>query len=96
VQIVHGDECAARRRPGSRGIAESFPGSWPTARDANFLFVRVPTEASRVLRGLLGYGVLVKDVSRTGPLDRCLRITVGTSLENERCARALRRLLEDR
>ena len=58
--------------------------------DTNFLLVRTPVDANVVFADLLGRGVLVKNVSEPGTLDRCLRITVGTSLENERCARALR------
>jgi histidinol-phosphate aminotransferase len=57
--------------------------------DANFLLVRVPNGAADAFDCLLRHGVLVKDVSRPGPLERCLRITVGTSLDNERCVRAL-------
>jgi len=60
------------------------------ASDANFLLVRTPFDANTVFADLLGRGVLVKNVSAPGTLDRCLRITVGTSVENERCARALR------
>jgi histidinol-phosphate/aromatic aminotransferase/cobyric acid decarboxylase-like protein len=52
--------------------------------------VRVPGDATRAARELLRNGVLVKDVSKPGPLERCLRITVGTAAENERCTDALR------
>jgi histidinol-phosphate aminotransferase len=58
--------------------------------DANFLLVRVPADASEAARQLLQSRVLVKDVSGPGLLERCLRITVGTASENERCVRALR------
>lgn len=58
--------------------------------DANFLLVRVPGDASATFRRLLDHGILVKDVSRPGLLDRCLRITVGTASENLRCAQVLR------
>jgi histidinol-phosphate aminotransferase len=56
---------------------------------ANFILVRAPISAERVFERLLASGILVKNVSRAGLLDRCLRITVGTSTENERCAQAL-------
>jgi histidinol-phosphate aminotransferase len=58
--------------------------------DTNFLLVRTPADAGAVFSALLAHGVLVKNVSAPGLLERCLRITVGTALENERCARALR------
>jgi len=62
--------------------------------DANFVLVRVPTDAGRIFRRLLGEGVLVKDVSQPGLLERCLRISVGTFAENARCVQALRTALE--
>jgi histidinol-phosphate aminotransferase len=67
------------------------PGLQVYPSDANFLLVRVPVDASLVFRELLRHGVLVKDVSGPGLLERCLRITVGTASENERCVRALRK-----
>jgi histidinol-phosphate aminotransferase len=66
-----------------------IPGLVVYPSEANFILVRVPGEAGEVFRRLLEKGVLVKNVSRPGLLERCLRITVGTSQENERCARAL-------
>jgi histidinol-phosphate aminotransferase len=70
------------------------PGVVVYPSDANFLLARVPADASEAARRLVRRGVLVKDVSRPGLLDRCLRITVGTSQENERCVSALRDCLE--
>jgi histidinol-phosphate aminotransferase len=66
-----------------------IPGLVVYPSDANFLLVRVPSDASEIARKLLRGGVLVKDVSRVGLLERCLRITVGTPSENERCVNAL-------
>ena len=60
----------------------------PTA--TNFLLVRTPCDAGAVFRAMLAQGVLVRNVSAPGTLENCLRITVGTALENERCVRALR------
>jgi histidinol-phosphate aminotransferase len=61
--------------------------------DTNFLLVRTPLPAGAVFAGLLARGVLVKNVSAPGPLERCVRITVGTTIENGRCVRALRDLV---
>jgi histidinol-phosphate aminotransferase len=83
-------------RQAFEGALREVPGLVVYPSAANFLLVRVPTDATSVFRGLLRHGVLVKDVSRPGLLERCLRITVGTSSENERCARALRELLQTR
>jgi histidinol-phosphate aminotransferase len=62
--------------------------------EANFLLVRVPVHPEPLFRWLLERGVLVKDVSRPGLLDRCIRISVGTATENARCVSALRAALE--
>ena len=43
---------------------------------------------------LVDHGVLVRDFSRWPRLDDCLRITVGTPDENDRCIAALRASLE--
>jgi histidinol-phosphate aminotransferase len=40
-------------------------------------------------------GVLVRDFSRWPRLTNCLRITVGTPEENDRCITALRESLEE-
>jgi histidinol-phosphate aminotransferase len=77
-------------RRGLEAALRTIPGLVVYRSDANFLLVRLPSDASEVARRLLQCGVLVKDVSRHGLLERCLRITVGTTSENERCVDALR------
>jgi histidinol-phosphate aminotransferase len=67
-----------------------IPGLVVYPSDANFLLVRVPRDAGETFQRLLEARVLVKNVSRPGLLERCLRISVGTASENERCVRALR------
>jgi histidinol-phosphate aminotransferase len=69
---------------------QSIAGLVVYPSDTNFLLVRTPVDASVVFAELLARGVLVKNVSGPGVLANCLRITVGTALENERCVRALR------
>lgn len=79
---------------GWRRVLESqlaaVPGVTVFPSAASFLLVRVPIDAHAVFAGMLQRGVLVKDVSRPGVLHDCLRITVGTGHENERCVTALR------
>jgi histidinol-phosphate aminotransferase len=79
------EQLAARLR-GIAGV-EVYPS------EGNFLLVRTPLGGGAAFAGLLARGVLVKNVAAPGPLERCIRITVGTALENERCARALRDLV---
>lgn len=73
----------------------SVPGVVVYPSDANFLLVQVPAEATAVFQGLLNRGILVKNVAAPGPLERCLRITVGTETENFHCVRALRATLDE-
>ncbi len=42
---------------------------------------------------LLERGVLVRNLSRPGPLENCLRVTAGTPEENQRCVDAMRAAL---
>lgn len=60
---------------------------------ANFVLVRLTCDADLAFQGLLERGVLVRNVASPGLLDRCLRISVGTENENERCVSALRAVL---
>ena len=57
---------------------------------ANFLFVDVRRSASDVYQALLERSVIVRALP---PVPSCLRITVGTRSENERCLSALEAVL---
>lgn len=61
--------------------------------NANFVLVRTSLDAKTVFERLLEHGVLVRNLSRPGPLTNCLRITAGTEAENERCIAAMRSVL---
>jgi histidinol-phosphate aminotransferase len=80
---------AERRRELDRGL-RAIPGLTVFPSDANFVLLRTPGDARPVFDRLLERGVLVRYLSRPGPLERCLRITAGTTEENETCLRALR------
>ena len=82
---------AERRRELEAGLRE-LPRVTVFPTDANFVLVRVP-DAKAVFTGLLARGVIVRNLSRPGPLQDCLRITAGTTEENEACLRALRAVL---
>jgi histidinol-phosphate aminotransferase len=102
--------CAALRRPGHlderiRRVTERrreleeglrrIEGLTVYPSDANFVLIRTPGDAKQVFDRLLERGVLVRYLSRPGPLERCLRITAGTPEENESCLRALRAISRD-
>ncbi|MGE3468239.1 MAG: histidinol-phosphate transaminase, partial [Pyrinomonadaceae bacterium] len=58
--------------------------------NANFLLAKV-TDAAAIYRFLLEEGIVVRDRSQVELCEGCLRITVGTSEENDRLLEALRR-----
>lgn len=67
--------------------------SWPSG--ANFVLFRPETKSGKsVWQGLLDRGVLVRDCSSWAGLDNCLRVTVGTDVENESFITALKDALK--
>jgi histidinol-phosphate aminotransferase len=82
-----------RRRELEEGLRR-ISGLTVFPSDANFVLVRTPGDAHAAYRRLLDRRVLVRDLSRPGPLERCLRITAGNPEENEACLAALRAAVE--
>lgn len=81
-------QCIELRRELDAGLRR-IAGLTVYPSEANFILVRTARRASDVARHLLCRGVLIKDVSKPGLLADCLRISVGTAEENERCLQAL-------
>lgn len=73
-----------------------LPGLTVHPSGANFVLVTPTGDGHAVWRRMVERGVLVRDFSRWPRLANCLRITVGTPEENDRCIAALRESLEDR
>ena len=66
-----------------------LPGVQVFPSDANMILVRVP-DAQKTFEGLKARKVLIKNVSKMHPLlARCLRLTVGTVVENQQLLTAL-------
>ena len=84
---------AAARRALEAGLRE-LPGLTVYPSDSNFVLVRTPGDAKRIWERLLERRILVRNLSRPGPLENCLRITAGTPQENEKCLEALRAALQ--
>jgi histidinol-phosphate aminotransferase len=62
--------------------------SWPS--DANFILFRpLERSAGSVWQGLVDRSVLIRDVSGRPELEGCLRVTIGTTEENDRFLAAL-------
>jgi histidinol-phosphate aminotransferase len=71
-----------------------LPGLTVHPSGANFVLVRADGDGHALWERLVEHGVLVRDFSRWPRLTDCLRITVGTADENDRCLAALRHALE--
>jgi histidinol-phosphate aminotransferase len=93
------DWCAARAADVVRdraGLAQAIgalPSTHVFASEANLLLVRFgPGRATQIWQGLADRGIVVRNFDRPGPLEGCLRITVGTPQENQWLIDALREL----
>jgi histidinol-phosphate aminotransferase len=64
--------------------------AYPT--ETNFILFRTDKDATRVYTKLKQAGILIKNLNRPGPLKNCLRVTVGTPIENNEFAAALRKM----
>jgi histidinol-phosphate aminotransferase len=99
VALAHPERLEARirkvaeSRRALEGELREVSGLEVFPSDANFVLVRTPFDASLIFERLLARGVLVRNLSRKGPLERCLRITAGTNEENAACLKALRAAL---
>ena len=61
---------------------------------ANFILFRLRQgNASEVFTSLCKDGVLIKNLDKPGPLQGCLRVTVGTTAENQAFIQALEHAL---
>ena len=89
------DICHERQRLSQRLAA--FPGVTVYPSQANMMLLRFPGDddaATRVFAALKSKNILVKNVSKMHPvLHHCLRITVGTSSENDQFLLALKEVL---
>jgi histidinol-phosphate aminotransferase len=76
---------------------KSLPGVTVYPSQANMMLLRLPGDdeaATRVFNALKAKKILVKNVSKMHPvLHHCLRITVGTSTENDQLLAALKEVL---
>ena len=55
----------------------------PFPSKANFILFRVEPDAEAIFSKLLENGILIRDLNRPGPLQSCLRVTVGRPEEND-------------
>ena len=72
-----------------------LPGLTVYPSGANFILVRAEGDGHELWQQLVDRGVLVRDFSRWPRTDDCLRITIGTADENDRCVAALREIINE-
>ncbi len=61
----------------------------------NFILIDVRRDGQNVYRGMLKFGVIVRDMKQYG-LDNFIRVTIGTSFENKKFISILKRVLTER
>ena len=91
---AHVQRSAELARDGISRFREAAPGLGVVAYPSlgNFLLIDVKRPAGEVYDGLLREGVIVRPMAVWG-LSTHLRISIGTEEQNERCLRALRKVL---
>ncbi len=70
-----------------------LPGVTAYPSETNFILIRTTADASNIHRRLKQQGILVKNLSKPGPLKNCMRVTVGTPEENREFLKNLTRIL---
>lgn len=85
------NEILFQRASLAKGLAslKSVTKIYPS--DANFILARM-NNAKQVYQNLLTTGIVVRDRSNVLLCDNCLRISVGTPLENQKLLEALKRI----
>ena len=61
--------------------------------ETNFIMIRTAKDATAVHGKLKKSGILIKNLSKPGPLKNCLRVTIGTPEENKAFLRTLRTVI---
>jgi histidinol-phosphate aminotransferase len=61
--------------------------------ETNFIMIRTTADASAIHEKLKQRGILIKNLSKPGPLKNCLRVTIGTPEENREFLKALNAIL---
>lgn len=69
------------------------PGVTPFPSETNFILMWIEKDATKVFTTLKKRGILVKNLDKPGPLKGCLRVTVGTPVENKGFLTELRKAI---
>ncbi|MDE0184005.1 MAG: histidinol-phosphate transaminase [Candidatus Poribacteria bacterium] len=68
---------------------QALDGVYPFPTDANFILFRTESHADKWFQHILDCGILVRNLSRPGPLLNCLRVTIGTPAANSKFLEAM-------
>lgn len=68
---------------------KGIEGITPYHSDANFILFSCTSDKNKIYSDLLGRGIMIKKFSSPGPLEHCLRVTVGLEEENREFLRVL-------
>lgn len=71
-----------------------MPGVVAYPSETNFILMRASAGATAIHKKLKRSGILVKNLDRPGPLKNCLRVTIGTPVENKEFLNALKKILD--
>ena len=77
----------------ARGVDE-LDNITPFPSDANFILLRVEPDDEDLFSRLMENGILIRNLNKPGPLESCLRVTVGRPEENDAFLDTLRGLHE--
>lgn len=61
--------------------------------ETNFIMIRTASDAAMMFTKLKQAGILIKNLSKPGPLQNCLRVTIGTPAENREFLKTLQTIL---
>jgi len=71
---------------------KAIPGVKTYPSRANFMLLDTARPGSEVVRELVQYGILVRDMSSLPLLENCVRVSVGTEQENKKCIEAMKKI----
>ncbi len=80
-EINEGIECIIEERAKLYRSLKALGFASPFKTDANFILFRV-NDSEELFNYLIEKGVLIRNLNSAGPLENCMRVTVGTQDEN--------------
>ena len=69
-----------------------IPGIELYASDANFILFKI-NNADRIYKDLIEKDILIRNFNSPGRLENCMRVTIGTTEENDAFLKALTEIL---